>query len=161
MYVFPSLYVQKLDSIRYTGSTHDNILLCQQLGEKNSNVDAFFKEKNIDASLKKAHLTLAHKKSHGVIAIANYGSVLHQDVPVEMTALYFSDKLVALEGHPGSSSDGEKVTSKNVWPHVTLWTDEGIAAKEANNLPQLFSEGKATKIEINPPITVTGTVEFY
>lgn len=131
------------------------------MGEKNSNVEAFFKDKNMTTSLKNAHLTLAHKRSHGVIAVANYGSVLHQNIPVEMTALFFSDELAALEGHPGSSSDGEKVTSKNVWPHVTLWTAEGIAAKEANNLPQLFSEGKATKIEIDPPITVTGTVEYY
>lgn len=131
------------------------------MGEKNPNVEAFFKDKNTAISLKKAHLTLAHKRSHGVIAVANYGSVLHQNVPVEMTALYFSDKLAALEGRPGSSSDGEKVTSKNAWPHVTLWTAEGIAAKEANNLPQLFSEGKATRIEIHPPITVTGTVEYY
>ncbi|KAL8120546.1 tRNA ligase 1-like [Apium graveolens] len=134
--------------------------LLHNLAEKNSNVDAFFKDKNMAISLEKAHLTLAHKRSHGVIAVANYGSVLHQNVPVEMTALFFSDNLAALEGRPGSS-DGEEVISKNVWPHVTLWTAEGIAAKEANNLPQLFSEGKATRIEIDPPITVTGTVEFY
>lgn len=114
----------------------------------------------MEVVLQKAHLTLAHKKSHGITAVANFGSLIHQNVPVDMTALFFSDKVAALEAHPGSVN-GEKVESKNSWPHVTLWTAQGIAAKEANTLQQLFSEGKATRIEINPPVTITGTVEFY
>ncbi|KAK1357380.1 putative 2',3'-cyclic-nucleotide 3'-phosphodiesterase [Heracleum sosnowskyi] len=160
----PSTEKRKLGNIVFAAvnlPVMDIQSLLQNLGEKNSNVEAFFKDKNMSINLKKAHLTLAHKRSHGVIALANYGSVLHQNIPVEMTALFFSDEVAALEGHPGSSSDGEKVTSKNIWPHVTLWTAEGIAPKEANNLPQLFSEGKATRIEIDPPITITGAVEYY
>lgn len=112
------------------------------------------------SSIKKAHVTLAHKRSHGVAAVANFGSVLHQKVPVDITALLFSDKLTALETQLGSV-DGEKIISKNEWPHSTLWTAEGVAAKEANTLPQLLSKGKATRIEINPPVTITGILEFY
>ncbi|KAF2321805.1 hypothetical protein GH714_002887 [Hevea brasiliensis] len=87
-------------------------------------------------------------------------SSLNNNVPVELTALLFTDKMAALEAQPGSV-DGEKVVSKNEWPHVTIWTAEGVAPKEANTLPQLFSEGKATRVEFSPPITISGTVQFY
>ncbi|KAF2321845.1 hypothetical protein GH714_003057 [Hevea brasiliensis] len=99
-------------------------------------------DKHLEHNLKKTHLTLAHKRSHGVTAVASYGMFLNQKVPVELTALLFTDKMAALEAQPGSV-DGEKVVSKNEWPHVTIWTAEGVAPKEANTLPRLFSEGKA------------------
>ncbi|PSS31691.1 Triplex capsid protein [Actinidia chinensis var. chinensis] len=85
---------------------------------------------------------------------------LDQEVPVDMTALLFSEKMAALEASLGSV-DGEKVTSKNQWPHLTLWTSDGVAAKEANLLPQLHSEGRAIRIDIDPPTTITGTLQFY
>lgn len=136
------------------------ILFLAQLAQKNPKVEAFLQDKNMELNLKKAHLTLAHKKSHGVTAVASYGLFLNQKVPVELTALLFTDKMAALEAKPGSV-DGEKVVSKNQWPHVTIWTGEGVAPKEANALPQLFSEGNATRVEISPPIIISGTVEFY
>lgn len=105
-------------------------------------------------------MTLAHKRSHGIKAVADYGLFLHKTVPVELTALLFSDKMAAFEACPGSV-EGEKIVCKNAWPHVTLWTSEGVAAKEANMLPQLFAEGKANRIDFNPPINISGTVEFY
>ncbi|KAJ6913784.1 hypothetical protein NC651_016125 [Populus alba x Populus x berolinensis] len=42
-----------------------------------------------------------------------------------------------------------------------LWTGEKMAAKEANRLPQLLLEGKARRFEINPPITISGTLGLY
>ncbi|CAK9174417.1 unnamed protein product [Ilex paraguariensis] len=136
------------------------ISFLSNLGERNPEVEAFLKDKNMENSLAKAHVTLAHKRSHGVTAVASYGPFLHQEVPVDMIALLFSDQLAALEARLGSV-DGEKISSKNQWPHVTLWTAEGVAAKEANTLPQLVSEGKATRIEINPPVTITGILDFF
>ncbi|KAL8119621.1 hypothetical protein AgCh_016940 [Apium graveolens] len=133
-------------------------LLCT-LAKKNSKVSAFLKDKKVERTLKQAHLTLAHKQNHGVAAVVNYISVLHQKVPVDMTALYFSDRLAALEAHPGSVN-GEDVNSKNAWPHITLWKGEGVAAKESIALPQLFFEGKAARIKIDPPVTVVGTIKF-
>jgi hypothetical protein len=132
----------------------------KQLAEKNPEVKAFLKDKDMMKTLNKAHVTLAHKRSHGVTAVARYGIFLHEKVPVDLTALLFSDKTAAIEACLGSVN-GEKVVSKNEWPHVTIWTGEGVAAKEANTLPQLLSEGKATLIQINPPICIFGTMEFY
>ncbi|KAM7280906.1 hypothetical protein ACFE04_008040 [Oxalis oulophora] len=134
--------------------------LLKNLAEKNSSVKAFLSGKPLENTLKNAHVTLAHKRVHGVTAVANYGSFLHQQVPVEVTALLFTDKLAALGVRVGSV-DGEKIVPKNEWPHITLWTGDGVTAKEANTLPQLLSEGKATIIEINPPITIPGPLEFY
>uniref|UniRef100_A0A5B6ZRT4 tRNA ligase phosphodiesterase domain-containing protein n=2 Tax=Davidia involucrata TaxID=16924 RepID=A0A5B6ZRT4_DAVIN len=134
--------------------------LLDNLSEKNPQVEAFLKDKNMKTSLKRAHVTLAHKRSHGVTAVASYGLFLHRDVPVDFTALLFSDKMAAFEVCPGSVDD-EKINSRNQWPHVTLWTDEGVTAKEANTLPQLLSEGKATRIDMNPPINITGILEFF
>lgn len=130
-----------------------------QLAESNPKIDAFLKDKHLE-NLNRAHLTLAHKRSHGIKAVADYGLFLHKTVPVELTALLFSDKMAAFEACPGSV-EGEKIVCKNAWPHVTLWTSEGVAAKEANMLPQLFAEGKANRIDFNPPINISGTVEFY
>ncbi|KAM7502050.1 hypothetical protein LguiB_000954 [Lonicera macranthoides] len=134
--------------------------LLDNLAEKNPTIESFVKDKNIKNSLNQAHVTLAHKRSHGVAALANYASFINQKVPVDITALLFSDKLAAFEARL-SSAGGEKITSKNEWPHVTLWTGEGLGAKEANTLPQLLLDGKATRIEINPPITITGVLKFY
>ncbi|TYI25926.1 hypothetical protein ES332_A05G080700v1 [Gossypium tomentosum] len=134
--------------------------LLNKLSGMNSNAEAFLEDKPMDNFLRKAHVTLAHKKSHGFSAVAGYGLYLHRQVPVELNALLFTDKMAALQAQLGSIDD-EKIVSKNEWPHVTIWTGEGVAPKEANTLPQLLSEGKATVVEINPPLTVSGTVEFY
>jgi len=130
-----------------------------QLAESNPKIDAWLKDKNLE-NLNRAHVTLAHKKSHGIKAVADYGIYLNKKVPVELAALLFSDKIAALEAFPGSV-EGEKIISKNPWAHITLWTAEGVAPKEANMLPQLFAAGKATRIDFNPPIILSGTVDFY
>ncbi|KAM0996499.1 hypothetical protein ACFX2C_006499 [Malus domestica] len=133
--------------------------LLDSLAVKHSEAEAFLKDKHLD-KLNKAHVTLAHKRSHGVTAVASYGTFLHKTVPVDITKLFFSDKMAAFGASLGSV-EGERVVSKNEWPHVTLWTAEGVPAKDANNLPQLHSEGKATCIAIDPPATIDGTLEFY
>ncbi|XP_068669369.1 tRNA ligase 1-like isoform X2 [Aristolochia californica] len=134
--------------------------LLDKLTQNNEKVSEFFKGKDFEKSLKKAHVTLAHKRSHGIAAVANYGVFLNQNVPVHLTALLFSDNMAAFEARLGSV-DGEKLNSKNEWPHVTIWTGEGVQPKEANTLPGLHSEGKATLVEIKPPCTMTGVLEFY
>ncbi|KAK7262359.1 hypothetical protein RJT34_29928 [Clitoria ternatea] len=134
-----------------------NIL--NKLAQNNPKIDAFLKDKHLE-NMSRAHLTLAHKRSHGIKAVADYGIFEHKKVPVELTALFFSDKMAALEACPGSV-DGEKIVSKNVWPHITLWTADGVAAKEANTLHQLHAEGKANRIDFSPPISISGTVDFY
>ncbi|KAM0999699.1 hypothetical protein EV2_006653 [Malus domestica] len=133
--------------------------LLDSLAAKHSEAEAFLKDKHLD-KLNKAHVTLAHKRSHGVTAVASYGTFLHKTVPVDITKLFFSDKMAAFGASLGSV-EGERVVSKNEWPHVTLWTAEGVPAKDANNLPQLHSEGKATCIAIDPPATIDGTLEFF
>ncbi|KAL9362283.1 hypothetical protein Peur_045068 [Populus x canadensis] len=114
----------------------------------------------MEHNLEKAHVTLAHMRSHGVTAVAGYELFLLQKVPVELTALLFTDEMAALEAEI-DSGDGEKAVPKNEWPHVTIWTGEKMVAKEANRLPQLLLEGKATQFEINPPITIPGTLGLY
>ncbi|XP_058108082.1 tRNA ligase 1 isoform X2 [Magnolia sinica] len=132
----------------------------EKLAEANLKACEFLKERDIPNSLRQCHITLAHKRSHGVTAVASYGVFLNQKVPVTLTALLFSDKLAALEACLGSIDD-EKISSKNQWPHVTIWTGEGATAKEANMLPLLVQEGKATRIEIDPTVTISGVLDFY
>ncbi|XP_073144502.1 tRNA ligase 1 [Henckelia pumila] len=134
--------------------------LLENLNGKDPKIQEIVENMNLKSSLTKAHVTLAHKRSHGVTAVASYGPYLNQSVPVEITALFFSGQSAALETEPGTV-DGEKIISKNEWPHVTIWTAEGVPAKEANMLPHLFKQGEATRIDINPPITITGTLEFF
>lgn len=137
-----------------------NSCLVRQLGKGNPKFEALLADKRMCESINKAHVTLAHKRSHGVTAVANYGIFLHREVPVELTALLFTDKMAAFEASIGSV-DGEQVESKNEWPHVTIWTAEGVAPKEANSLPRLHKEGQATLLRIDPPVTVSGTLQFY
>ncbi|KAH6814067.1 RNAligase [Perilla frutescens var. frutescens] len=131
-----------------------------QLGTKDHRVEEFLKDKDLKSSLTRAHMTLAHKRSHGVTAVAGFAPYLNQNVPIAVSSFLFSEKLAALEAEPGVV-DGEKLDSKNEWPHVTVWTAEGVAAKEANTFPQLLAEGKASHLEFNPPITITGVLEFF
>ncbi|MQL87277.1 hypothetical protein Taro_019799 [Colocasia esculenta] len=132
----------------------------EKLAENDPKAKGFLSEKDLGNTLSRAHVTLAHKRSHGVTAVASYGVYLNQQVPVDLTALLFSDKTAAFEAEIGSV-EGEKITSKNEWPHVTIWTGVGASAKDANALPKLLSEGKATRIDIEPPMTVAGTLDFY
>lgn len=131
-----------------------------KLTKKDPKAKAFLEDKNVANNLRKAHVTLAHKRGHGVTAVASYGVFHEQNVPVDFTALLFSDKIAALEVRLGSVN-GEKINSKNEWPHATLWTAPGTAPKEASTLPHLVSEGKATRIDIEPPASVSGVVDFY
>ncbi|OVA18150.1 tRNA ligase [Macleaya cordata] len=131
-----------------------------ELAEKNPKIKGFLKDKDMSSCLEKAHVTLAHKRSHGVTAVANYAVYLNQNVPVDLTAIVFSEKSAALEACLGSV-DGEKISSKNEWPHVTIWTAPGVPPKEANTLPELVSEGKAVRIDIDPPFIISGTLGFH
>ncbi|KAL5581190.1 hypothetical protein UlMin_013632 [Ulmus minor] len=130
------------------------------MAERNPQVAAFIKGKQLENSLSRAHVTLAHKRSHGVTAVAGYGIFQNKNVPVTLTTLLFTDKMAAFEAVLGSV-DGERVVSKNEWPHITIWTEKGVAPREANTLPELLSQGKATCIPIDPPITILGTLQFF
>ncbi|KAK8967645.1 hypothetical protein KSP40_PGU006807 [Platanthera guangdongensis] len=134
--------------------------LLEKLASKEPAVKSFLNGEGLEQNLTKSHVTLAHKRSHGVTAVASYAVHLHQKVPVEFTALLFSENFTALEARIGSIN-GEMISSKNLWPHATIWTRKGFAAKEANTLLQLHSEGKATRIEIIPTYVVDGVVDFY
>uniref|UniRef100_A0A0A9CLG2 RNL n=1 Tax=Arundo donax TaxID=35708 RepID=A0A0A9CLG2_ARUDO len=138
----------------------DILGLLRKVAEKNADVNTFLNGIKLEDSLNKAHVTLAHKRGHGVAAVASYGIYQNQEVPVSFSALFYTDKLVALEAQLGTVN-GEQVKSRNKWPHTTLWTAPGVAAKEANVLPQLASEGKAKRVPIDPPITISGVVDFY
>lgn len=114
-YTPPSTEMRKLGTIIFAAvslpATEISSLL-DKLVENNPKVKSFLKDKDMEHNLKKAHLTLAHKRSHGVTAVARYGHLLHQKVPVELTALLFTDEMAALEAEVGSV-DGEKVIPKN------------------------------------------------
>ncbi|GFQ02089.1 hypothetical protein PHJA_002352800 [Phtheirospermum japonicum] len=162
-YTAPSTEKRKFGTIVFAAISlpvSEILGLLSNLGQKDPRVEGFLKDKNLKSSFTKAHLTLAHKRSHGVTAVASYGSHVHQNVPVDMVALLFSDKMAALEADPGVV-DGEKISSKNEWPHVTLWTAQGVQAKEANTLPRLLAEGKAVRVELNPPVSITGVLDFF
>ncbi|KAJ7947775.1 putative RNA ligase [Quillaja saponaria] len=161
-YTMPDTEKRKLGTIVFAAVSlpaTEILSLLDNLAKKNPMVEAFIKDKHLE-KLNKAHVTLAHKRSHGVKAVAEYGIFLHKEVPIDLTALLFSEKLAAFEAFPGSV-EGEKIVSKNEWPHITIWTAEGLAAKEANALPQLAADGKATRMDLNPPVSISGTLEFF
>ena len=80
---------------------------------------AVLSNKNLKKSLGQAHITLAHKDSHGGAAVAAYAPQRGSETQVQLTALLFSDKLVAVEVQ--LAANGEKtVLSKNEWPHLTV-----------------------------------------
>ncbi|KAK3126607.1 hypothetical protein QOZ80_7AG0559280 [Eleusine coracana subsp. coracana] len=145
-------------AVRLTPS--DILGVLQKVGERNTEVNSFINGIKLEDSLNKAHVTLAHKRAHGVAAVASYGIHQNQQVPVTFNALYYSEKMAALEVQLGTVN-GEQINSRNEWPHSTLWTAPGVAPKEANTLPQLASEGKAKRVPIDPPITISGVVDFY
>ncbi|TVU41334.1 hypothetical protein EJB05_14841, partial [Eragrostis curvula] len=145
-------------AVRLTPS--DIMGLLRKVAEKNTEVNSFINGIKLEDCLKKAHVTLAHKRAHGVAAVASYGIHQNQEVPVSFNALYYSDKMAALGAQLGTVN-GEQINSRNEWPHSTIWTAPGVAAKEANTLPQLAAEGKAKLVPIDPPITISGVLDFY
>ncbi|KAM0897276.1 hypothetical protein ACQ4PT_022646 [Festuca glaucescens] len=116
--------------------------------------------RKLEDNLNKVHITLAHKSAHGVAAVASYAVYKNQEVPVSFNAFFYTDKMAALEVQLGMVN-GETIVSRNDWPHVTVWTAAGVGPKKANTLPQLVSEEKAKRVAIDPPITITGVIDFY
>uniref|UniRef100_A0A0E0HXR8 tRNA ligase phosphodiesterase domain-containing protein n=4 Tax=Oryza TaxID=4527 RepID=A0A0E0HXR8_ORYNI len=127
---------------------------------EDTDANKFLNNTKLADNLTKAHVTLAHKRVHGVAAVSSYGVYQNHQVPVIFNAFLFSDKMAALEVELGTVN-GEKIASRNDWPHATLWTAPGVAPKEANTLPQLVTEGKAKRVAIDPPITISGVLDFY
>uniref|UniRef100_A0ACD5Z304 Uncharacterized protein n=1 Tax=Avena sativa TaxID=4498 RepID=A0ACD5Z304_AVESA len=137
-----------------TLSQADILCLVRKVAEKDTDVNNFLEAIKLD-NLNKVHVTLAHKRAHGVAAVASYAVYQNQEVPVSFNAFFYNDKMAALEAQLGMVN-GETVDSRNDWPHGTLWTAACVGPKEANTLPKLVSKGKAKRVQIDPPITISG-----
>ncbi|XP_047079068.1 tRNA ligase 1-like [Lolium rigidum] len=143
-----------------TLSQADILGLVRKVAEKDTAVKKFLNGIKVEDNLNKVHITLAHKSAHGVAAVASYAVYKNQEVPVSFNAFFYTDKMAALEAQLGMVN-GETIVSRNDWPHVTVWTAAGVGPKKANTLPQLVSEEKAKRVAIDPPITITGVIDFY
>ncbi|KAK1614422.1 hypothetical protein QYE76_019939 [Lolium multiflorum] len=143
-----------------TLSQADILGLVRKVAEKDTAVKKFLNGLKLEDNLNKVHITLAHKSAHGVAAVASYAVYKNQEVPVSFNAFFYTDKMAALEAQLGMVN-GETIVSRNDWPHVTVWTAAGVGPKKANTLPQLVSEEKAKRVAIDPPITITGIIDFY
>lgn len=139
---------------------HEEVLAAlKDVAQSNSVVQNYIADKIVEKGIPAAHVTLAHKRAHGVAAVASYGEVQGARVPIQLTAILFSEKLCAFEAQWESAPD-QAILSRNSWPHVTLWTDKGTAAKEANSLPRLAEAGEASRFVLQTPKTVIGEVQF-
>lgn len=126
-------------------------------------------------------IVLASRKRNGISDVVSYRRyVSGASVAVEFTALLVTDNMAALEAQ--CSVDDEKRVSGYPWTHTVIWRrddpEDSVAESSDNGetgidrgehsdnetdislLPHLHSEGKATRFEINPPITVLGKLEF-
>ncbi|CAM6083091.1 unnamed protein product [Calypogeia fissa] len=131
----------------------------EKIVSENSEAQTYITGKSWKENLGKAHVTLAHKHAHGVAAVAAYGSLRGSPAPVQITSFVYSDKLCALEVllNPG---DEQTIKSLNSWPHVTVWTGQGMKPKDANALPALVDQGQAKRINFSTPFNITGTIDF-
>ncbi|KAM0861973.1 hypothetical protein ACQ4PT_045558 [Festuca glaucescens] len=143
-----------------TLSQADILGLVRKVAEKDTAVKKILNCIKLEDKLNKVHITLAHKSAHGVAAVASYAVYKNQEVPVSFNAFFYTDKMAALEAQLGMVN-GETIVSRNDWPHVTVWTAAGVGPKKANTLPHLVSEEKAKRVAIDPPITITGVIDFY
>ncbi|GLJ26185.1 hypothetical protein SUGI_0502400 [Cryptomeria japonica] len=160
-YVVPSTEKRKLGTIVFAAVSFvaDEVKsLLDKIADSDSRAKGFLKDKDIKNTLNSAHITLAHKRSHGVTSVASYGVYRGKQVPTKFTAILFSDKLAALEAQVGCIGS-EQISSKNEWPHVTIWTGAGATPKEANTLPQLVSQGHAIRVDFKEPFSLTDFVD--
>ncbi|KAG0576428.1 hypothetical protein KC19_5G079000 [Ceratodon purpureus] len=153
---------RSFQTIRFVAIALDSdqvVDVLQKASIHNPQVGSALSNKDLKGSIGQAHITLAHKASHGGAAVAAYAPQRGCETEVQLTALLFSEKLVAVEVQLAAS--GEKaVVSKNEWPHLTVWTAPGMKAKDANRLPQMAESGEATRVELQPA-TLSGHINFY
>lgn len=98
-----------------------------QVSRQNPQVEAVLSNKDLKGSIGQAHITLAHKASHGGAAVAAYAPQRGSETQVQLSALLFSENLVAVEVQLAAS--GEKaVASKNAWPHLTVLKSKTLSA---------------------------------
>ncbi|EMS49991.1 hypothetical protein TRIUR3_19925 [Triticum urartu] len=159
----PDIAKRRLGNIVFaavTLSLADVLGLVRKVAEKDTDVNNFLNGLKLEDSLKnKVHVTLAHKRAHGVAAVASYAVYEKQELHVSFNAFFYTENMAALEAQIGTVN-GETIVCRNDWPHVTLWTAAGVAPKEANTLPQLVSQGKAKRVLVDPPITISGVVDL-
>ncbi|KQJ83582.1 tRNA ligase 1 [Brachypodium distachyon] len=161
--ITPATAKQSFDNISFaavTLSQADILGLVRKVAEKDTDVSNFLNGIKLEDNLMKVHVTLAHKRAHGVAAVASYSLYRNKKLPVSFNAFFYNDKMAALGAQLGMVN-GEAIVSNNDFPHCTLWTVGGVAPKEANTLPQLVSQGKAKRVLIDSPITISGIVNFY
>lgn len=153
-------------------------LCCKQLVAKDPTCAQFSEDKDMESN---QLIVLASRKRNGISDVVSYRRCCSgASVAVEFTALLFTGNLAALEAQ--CYVDDEKIVSGYPWTHTVIWRSDDLEDSDAewskdtetetkreedsdtetdiSLLPQLHSEGKATRFEINPPITIYGKLEF-
>ena len=110
------------------------------------------------------HVTLVHRSSTSQADMRTmYGALIGAKVPLKAIALYWSDKVAALEVEVSAcSTSGLPVPpSTNTFVHITIWKLEETKSFESNNLPDLVASGSAEVVRFQQPIDLESTLSFW
>lgn len=110
------------------------------------------------------HVTLAHfRRTPQSEFLSTFEPLSGSSVQVSATALLWSEDVMALEVRVAEETDdGTLLPSlRNGFPHITVWFRQGTTAVEANELPRLYENNAAQRVELDTPVLLRGTVSLW
>lgn len=92
------------------------------------------------------HVTLLHVKEIGIEGLwSTFGPSVGNHVKVIARSIIWDDRVMALEVEFVGGTEVE--TSLTTFPHITLWVAEDAKAFESKHLKELWTKGKATRVD--------------
>ena len=116
--------------------------------------------------VKEPHVTMAHYSQLSQIEMrSRFGSVVDKEVRLKVSACLYGDTNVALSVSLPKSIEGEipvpLPTSKNKYPHITVWFAEGSEAADSNKLPGMVAAGTAKAFQPIEEIAIAGRLSYW
>lgn len=116
--------------------------------------------------VKQTHVTMTHFTQQSQMDMrSRFGTVVDKDVELKITACLYGENNTALSVAlpPGTMGDPSipLPSSKNQYPHITIWFSEESVAADSSKLPDLVSTGEAKVFQPVSDITVQGKLSYW
>jgi hypothetical protein len=129
--------------------------------------ESFFSESALQDSrwVSNTHVTLAHFHDMPSKEMeARFGALVGRSVTLQVQALYWSDRVAALQVEVVPETDAPEmnvIQSTNSFVHITVWFEKGAQAYESNYLPGLVETKMAQCLRFDIPLFVKGTISLW
>lgn len=112
------------------------------------------------------HITMVHFSQINQSAMRDqFEALIGCAVDVTVTGIIWNDRIAALAVEVATETvdkPGLEIPApKNSFPHITLWHQQDVSARDSNELPGLVERGDAERIDFSDPSVIQGSISFW